>query len=75
MYSQQMDIPIYNLVERTVKDSWKIELEKELKKIAKELRKAELDTRQEEEKTNEEYFDVLYAPYIAVFSERFKCGF
>ena len=33
-----------NLMERTVQDSWKIELEKELKKIAEELRKAELDT-------------------------------
>ena len=53
------------MVERTVRDSWKIELEKELKKLAEELRKAELDTHQEEEKTNEEYFDVLYAPYTA----------
>ena len=60
------------MVERTVRDSWKIELEKELKKIAEELRKAELDTHQEEEKTDEEYFDVLYAPYIAGFSERLQ---
>ena len=56
-------------MERTVKDSWKIELEKKMKKIAEELRKAELDTHQEEEKTNKEYYDVLYAPYIAGFSE------
>ena len=59
-------------MERTVKDSWKIELEKELKKIAEELRKAELDTHQEEEKPNREYFDILYAPYIAGFSERLQ---
>ena len=43
-----------------------------MKKIAEELRKAELDTHQEEEKTDEEYFDVLYAPYIAGFSERLQ---
>ena len=60
------------MVERTVRDSWKIELEKELKKLAEELRKAELDTHQEEEKTDEEYFDVLYAPYIAGFAERLQ---
>ena len=42
-----------------------------MKKIAKKLRKAELDTQQEEEKTYEEFSDVLCAPYIAGFSERF----
>ena len=45
-----------------------------MKKIAEDLRKAELDTHQEEEKTNEEYFHVLYAPCIAGFSERSQKG-
>ena len=43
-----------------------------MRKISEELRKAELGTHQDEEKTNEEYYDVLYAPYIAGFSERLQ---
>jgi len=56
-----------------VKESWRVELEKEMKELAEELKKAELDNHQNrEEETSEDYYDVLYVPYIAGFSERLQ---
>ena len=50
------------LVERTVKESWKVELQKEMKKLAEELAEVEnLEVHPDEQK-NEEYYDVLCAP-------------
>ena len=60
-----------HLVERTVKASWKIELEKEMKRLAEEVAEIEKSEVHADEK-NEEYYDVLYAPYIAGFSERLQ---
>ena len=59
------------LVERTIKESWKIELEKEMKRLAEELAEIEKPEVHPDEK-NEDYYDVLYAPYIAGFSERLQ---
>ena len=60
------------LVDKTINQSWKIELEKEMKRIAEEIRKNEQpDTHPEEEDTSE-YYDCLYAPYIEGFSERLQ---
>ena len=41
-----------------MKEHWEIELEKEMKKFAKELKKAELDTHQQEG-TSEKYYDIV----------------
>jgi hypothetical protein len=59
------------LVERTIKECWKIELEKEMKRLAEELAEIEKPEVHPDEK-NEDYYDVLYAPYIAGFSERLQ---
>ena len=60
------------LVDKTINQSWKIELEKEMKRIAEEIRKNEQpDTHPEEEDTSE-YYDCLYAPYIEGFSEKLQ---
>jgi len=53
------------LVEKTITDSWKVELKKQ---IYNELEEADPDHHEKEEKS--EYFDTLHAPYIAGFSEK-----
>ena len=57
------------LVEKTLENFWKVELEKQLKALLHV---------QNEEKENEEqegnksgYYDVLHIPYVAGFSEKF----
>ena len=53
------------LVEKTINDSWKVELKKQ---IYIELDEVDLDHHKTEEKS--EYFNTLHAPYIAGFSEK-----
>ena len=62
-----------HIVQKTIKESWKIELEKEMKRIAEEVKQIEeLNPRPAEEQSNEDYDDVLYVPYISGFSERLQ---
>ena len=58
-------------MDKTINQSWKVELEKEMKRIAEEIRKNEQPASHPEEDTSE-YYDCLYAPYIEGFSERLK---
>ena len=51
------------LVETTVKKSWKIELEKEMKALL-------LEQNEEQQEEKSDYYDVLHIPYIAGFSEQ-----
>ena len=51
------------LINRTIKDSWKRELEKEMKQL-------QTEQHGEQQEDNSEYYDTLYAPYIAGFSEK-----
>ena len=51
------------LVDRTIKDSWKKELEKEMKKL-------QIEQHGEQQENNSEYYDVIHFPYIAGFSEK-----
>ena len=60
------------LVERTIKESWKIELQKEMKRLAEELTEIEKPEVHPDEHNNEEYYYFLYAPCIAEFSETTK---
>ena len=60
------------LVEKTVNQSWKIELEKEMKRIAEEVRRNEQPITHPDEEETSEYYDCLYAPYIQGFSERLQ---
>jgi len=53
------------LVEKTINDSWKVELKKQ---IYNELEEADPEHHEKAEKS--EYFDTLHAPYIARFSEK-----
>ena len=55
------------LVEKTINDSWKVELKKQ---IYNELEEVDPDHHEKEEKS--EYFDTLHAPYIAGFSEKLQ---
>ena len=58
------------LVEKTVNQSWKTELEKEMKRIAEELRRTEQPVTHPDEEETSEYYDCLYAPYIQGLSEK-----
>ena len=53
------------LVEKIINDLWKVELENQ---IYNDQQKNDLDIPVKEEKS--EYFNTLYAPYIAGFSEK-----
>ena len=54
------------LVEKTIKDSWRIDLEKELKNTMKDSN----EHFEEHPPDDSGYYDIFHAPYIAGFSER-----
>jgi len=56
------------LVERTMNNSWKEELEKQLKALIREQNEENMYAEQEEEKSS--YYDTLHVPYIAGLSEQ-----
>ena len=60
------------LVEKTVNQSWKTELEKEIKRTAEEVRRTEQPVTHPDEEETSEYYDCLYAPYIQGFSEKLQ---
>ena len=51
------------LVETTIKKSWNIELEEEMKTLL-------LEQNEEEQEEQSDYYKVLHAPHIAAFSEQ-----
>ena len=53
------------LVEKTLNNSWKVELEKQLKALLHMQNEEEKNEEQEDEKSG--YYDVLHVPYIAGF--------
>ena len=63
MSSSQMDIQRSESVQKTVKKSWKIELEKEMKALL-------LEQNEEQQEEKSDYYNVLHAPYIAGFSKQ-----
>ena len=56
------------LVEKTLKNSWKVELEKQLKALLHMQNEEQENVEQEDDKSN--YYDVLHVPYVAGFSEK-----
>ena len=56
------------LVEKTLKNSWKVELEKQLKALLHMQNDEQENVEQEDDKSN--YYDVLHVPYVAGFSEK-----
>ena len=56
------------LVEKTLKNSWKVELEKQLKTLLHMQNEEQENIEQEHDKSN--YDDVLHVPYVAGFSEK-----
>ena len=60
------------LVEKTVNQSWKTKLEKEMKRTAERVRRTEQPVTHEDEEEKSEYYDCLYASYIQGFSERLQ---
>ena len=51
------------LINRTIKDSWRKELEKEVKQL-------QTEQHGEQQDNNNEYYDPLHTPYNAGFSEK-----
>ena len=56
------------LVEKTIKNSWKVELEKQLKALV--LEQNEENPHAEQEVEDSGYYDTLHIPYIAGFAEK-----
>lgn len=56
------------LVEKTLNNSWKVELEKQLKALLHMQNEEDKNEEQEDEKSG--YYDVLHVPYVAGFSEK-----
>ena len=56
------------LVEKTIKNSWKVELEKQLKALV--LEQNEENPHAEQEVEDSGYYDTLHIPYLAGFAEK-----